>query len=824
MVPRRRRSLRSLVTSFTAGTFILFAVSVSGGGFVMYRTWRTAEEAASGGATAWVSAALARRARNMQEGAEARAFSGEAAAVVRDARSTAAQAQLVREERGFLERHRYERFLLFDHRRVMRFGWTASGRDTSSPDFPRALFDRMDADGAIGGYWSVGREIIRVGASPLRDKAGRRTSGYVVLTAPVSADFLASFNEGLTRPIHLSLVPLEGLAAATLASADSLVVLEPLDDILGRPAAVVRVAMDQRAENLRLRRGMAFVVIVLLVGALASWLAWYRGQRLLVTPLLQTVRDVEAMRDSASVRELSADLPIAEWDVLRSAFNDRVRALSEFQRRYRDVFDRAADALFLLEPGTGRVIDANPATTALTGLDAAAMIGQTLASDLVPDGPGQRVVRWRRPDGVSQTWGVAASTIAFDGGTWTLAAYRDLTGREVIAHAQKMEAVGSLAGGIAHDFNNLMGAVLTGVAAARTLVGVGHPALAALDGVAHAGTRAAELTRQLLSFSRHDPLRLEAVDIAHAIETVDSICRRTFEPRIVIDTFTAPDVPAVLGDAGEIEQALLNLCINARDAMPSGGSLRIEAKRLYFDNAQAHDAALPQAGTYVEISVVDTGAGMSDEVKARLFEPFFTTKEPGHGTGLGLPLVYGLTRQLGGAISVHSVEGQGTHVRLLFPALAERAEAIVTRPAATSVPPRQTPAHTDRPVILLVDDERALREMLRMVLELSGFTVLEAADGTRALAQFGVHRDRIRAILLDVQLPGPFSGVETLERIRSLDADVPVLLCTGFVREDDLARMHQLSVDDVLLKPVDINALLARLDTVCSAPRRLTTS
>jgi signal transduction histidine kinase/ActR/RegA family two-component response regulator len=511
-----------------------------------------------------------------------------------------------------------------------------------------------------------------------------------------------------------------------------------------------------------------------------------------------------------------------KWMLLRATLNETARTIHDWERRYRDVFDRAADALFVIERSTGRVLDANPATATLTGIAREEMIGQVLPDTLLPGGIGQRVVRWRRPDGMTQTWGVAAGEIVLDSGTATLAAYRDLTGREEMAHAQKMEAVGSLAGGIAHDFNNLLGAVLTGTIAARTLLPEGHPAHAALDGIEHAGTRAAELTKQLLRFSRHDPLRLAPVDLGQAIETVGRLCSRTFNRQIVVDAWAPSDLPAVLGDAGEIEQALLNLCINARDAMPAGGSLRIEARRELFDAHQARGAGVPQPGTYVVVAVADTGVGMSDEVKARLFEPFFTTKETGKGTGLGLSLVYGLMRQLGGAITVRSVVQRGTRVTLLFPALAEQPD----RPDTSAVTPtwsasqRRTPSSSvSRPLILVIDDERALREMLRLVLDVSGFEVVEAADGASGVACLSERGADVRAILLDVQLPGELSGPETLEHIRVLDPYVPVLLCTGFVREDELARMRMLKVDDVLLKPVDVNALLARLDAVSRAPR-----
>ena len=814
----RPRSLRSLLSRFTIGAFGLYAASVAVGGTAMYRTWAAWEARLADRSANWVTTALMNEALEVREGAEERAYSDEATEILRTPQSTAARLRLLNEEHDYLERRGFTALMLFDAAHTLRYAWTADGVPLPATSLPDGAFTRMDTDGGFGGYLRLGSALMRVGGARLRVPDGDPGQGYIVLGVPVTNAFLASLGERFSRSMRLTLGSASEYTPGRRTSGDSLVFRTSLNDIFGAPVASVRTAFDRSAARRNVRWGLALFAGLLVFGIGAASLVWAWGYRLWVQPLLNAMRVIESMRGAKALHELSTETPVAEWEVLRTAFNDTVRSLSEYQRRYRDVFDRAADALFLLEPGSGRVIDANPATAALTGVSAADIIGQTLPAELVPGEAGQRVVRWRRGDGVTQTWGVAASEIAFDGATWMLAAYRDLTGREAMAHAQRMEAVGSLAGGIAHDFNNLMGAVLTGVTAARTLVGATHPAVTALDGIEHAGTRAAELTRQLLNFSRHDPLRLEPVDVAQVVRTVGALCERTFDARIVVDAWAAADLPAVLGDPGEFEQALLNLCINARDARPPGGSLRLEAQRLFLDATQARTEGVPAAGTYVEVAVGDTGTGISDEVKSRLFEPFFTTKAPGHGTGLGLSLVYGLARQLGGAIAVQSVVGRGTRVRLLFPALAERPAASVARTAPTAPLALRDPAPGDaRPVILLVDDERALREMLRMVLDLSGFQVLEAADGTHALAQFGAHRAQIRAILLDVQLPGAVSGVETLERLRALDADVPVVLCTGFVRDDDLARMRAMSVEDVLLKPVDINALLVRLDTICGS-------
>ncbi|MBI2408011.1 MAG: response regulator [Gemmatimonadetes bacterium] len=830
MAPLRPQSLKTLLARVAALTFALVLISALVGWFVVIRAYRTEEAGISDRVSKWVRGTLEERALEARETVEGRGYSEAAVALTRPRASSEARLRFENEQVGVLQRRNFTVLLLFDSSRAPKFAWFRPGSTASVAALPaEQLLALTDSIGSVGGFVRWGTDVYRIGATPLHAPDGRRSGGYVVVGAPLDPQYLQVLLRSISLPLHLELDETLVDRSKQRVVGDSLLLLEPLHDVFGAPLVTARLAVDRRAQHLRFLVGLALIAVVFFGGTLVSWMFWRYGRRLLLDPLEQTVRDIDAMRDAREVTELSLGLGVSEWEVLRTAFNTTSRALREFQRRYRDVFDRAADPLFLLEPGSGRVVEANPATMELTGVPADEIIGQTLPAELAPTGVGHRVFRYRRPDGVSLTWELASSEVAFEGGTWTLAAYHDLTGREAMAHSQKMEAVGMLAGGIAHDFNNLLGAVLTGATAARVLVGPDHQAGAALDGIEHAGMRAAELTRQLLRFSRHDPLRLSPVDMGRAVEAVRSICARTFDRSITIDVAAEPEVPAVLGDAGEIEQSLLNLCINARDAMPGGGHLQIELGQRVLDADQARHAGVPAAGTFVTLAVQDDGTGMTDEVKARFFEPFFTTKEPGKGTGLGMPIVYGLARQLGGAVSVQSTLGTGTRIELLLPALADRDARRVTPPQSTrGVAEVVRAAASDpsaghgRPLVLLVDDERTLREMLRMVLNLSGYDVVEAADGHQALELFAEHRTDVRAVLLDVQLPGGMSGVDTLERIRALDAAIPVVLCTGFARDEEMARLRRLAVDDVLLKPLDLQLLLERLRTLTrsGSPRR----
>jgi signal transduction histidine kinase/ActR/RegA family two-component response regulator len=819
----RPRSLKTLLDRVSILAFVLLAGSVLAGALVVRDTFRSLEESLAERVAVWVRSTFAERSRDARSTAEGRAYSEAAIALALRPTEAEARRRFDVEHVAVVERRDYSLLVIYDRSGREVFRWTRAGVAPPPSTLTPALIQRMDDSASFGGYLRWGSGIYRLGGAQLRASRGAVPLGYAVVGAPADTAYLTRLLSSIALPMRMSLEPPQSPTPARRLAGDSMVIFVPLQDVLGAPLATVRAPVDRQAEQRRFTLGLVLLALVLAGGALTSWTVWFYGRRLLLDPLAQTVRDVEAMRDSRQVQELSLDLPIEEWEVLRAAFNDTVRALEEFQRRYRDVFDQNPDPLFLIARDTLQVIDANPATAMLTGMPASEMLGRVLPAALLPGSARQQVVRWRRPDGASLTWSVSLRDIALPGAAWTLASYRDLTGREALAHTQKMEAVGLLAGGIAHDFNNLLGAVLTGITAARALTAAGHPAHAALDGIEHAGTRAAELTRQLLSFSRHDPLRVAPVEIGRAAETVRAICARTFHRQIAIEVKADADVPPVLGDAGEIEQALLNLCINARDAMPSGGTLEIAVRRRVIGVGEMSEAGVLTAGTYVELVVSDTGTGMTEDVKSRIFEPFFTTKEPGKGTGLGLPIAYGLVRQLGGAISVQSQLGEGTRVQLLLPALAERDRRPVTPPrpflAATDfsrdATRRRPAANGDRPTVLLVDDETTLREMLRIVLDLSGYTVVEAADGSQALDLYEAHRARVCVVLLDVQLPGTVSGVETLERLRARDAALPVLLCTGFVREDEMARLRMLGVHDVLLKPLDLRALIDQLDAIC---------
>jgi CheY-like chemotaxis protein len=329
-----------------------------------------------------------------------------------------------------------------------------------------------------------------------------------------------------------------------------------------------------------------------------------------------------------------------------------------------------------------------------------------------------------------------------------------------LARAQKLESVGRLAGGIAHDFNNLLTGILANLSSARTRV-TDPTAAESLTEAERAVDRAAELVRGLLAYSRRAPFRPVAVDVVATVRSVVRLLRPTLEPRIQIVVDAPPSVPAAWADPGQVEQALVNLALNARDAMPQGGSLRFGL-----------DEVVSDAGRFVRIVVDDTGVGMTSEVRARVFEPFFTTKGVEKGSGLGLAVVDGIVRQHGGWIEVESEPGKGSRFVVYLPRSPE--PIVVEAPRAPEVPK----GGAER--ILIVDDERAIRNTARTGLQLFGYRVEVAADGLEALE--ALKKERFDLVVLDLTMPG-MSGREAFQRMRALVPGMPVIVSSGYALE-----------------------------------------
>ena len=399
--------------------------------------------------------------------------------------------------------------------------------------------------------------------------------------------------------------------------------------------------------------------------------------------------------------------------------------------------------------------------------------------------------------------------------TRMIGAMMDITQRkqleDELRQAQKMEAVGRLAGGVAHDFNNLLTVITGRTHLLLAKLKADDPSRRSVELIQKTADRAAGLTRQLLAFSRKQVLQRKILDLNTTVAEMSTMLRRLIGEDVDLLLTLGPRAGCVNADPGQLEQVLLNLAVNARDAMPQGGTLGVETDLVHLEAAPpGRPDALPP-GPYTVLRVVDTGTGMDEATQARIFEPFFTTKERGKGTGLGLSMVHGVVRQHGGAIHVRSVVGGGTTFEILLPQVEAPADAAGddeggARPA------------TGHETVLLVEDEDDVRALAREVLQRQGYTVVEAPDGAQALALFEQDGARIDFILTDVVMPR-MSGRELVDRVRASRPSMPVLYMSGYT-EDAILRHGVRDASMLLLsKPFAPAELIGKVREVLDRPR-----
>jgi len=392
-----------------------------------------------------------------------------------------------------------------------------------------------------------------------------------------------------------------------------------------------------------------------------------------------------------------------------------------------------------------------------------------------------------RPDGTRRTvLEMADAEFDADGAlAGTAVTLQDVTERRQLErqliHFQKMEAVGQLTGGVAHDFNNLLAVIMGNAEVLRTQIGDDNKPILA---VIRAATRGAELVQRLLAFSRRQPLRPQVLDLDTLVHGMSDMLHRTLGENIKVQTPTTPDLWRALTDPAQLENALLNLAINARDAMPGGGTLVIETANCSLDNSYAINNPNLIPGDYVMLAVSDSGTGMSPRVREHAFEPFFTTKEVGKGTGLGLSMVYGFAGQSGGHVSIYSEEGKGTTVKLYLP--RSNVEAL----------PASTPKATENPMaagetVLVVDDDSEVRRLAVALLEDLGYKVQQAPNGKAALSILEA-ATQIDLLLADMMLPGGMTGPDLALQAKQREPDLAVLFMSGFAEQ----ALHQTELID----------------------------
>lgn len=503
-------------------------------------------------------------------------------------------------------------------------------------------------------------------------------------------------------------------------------------------------------------------------------------------------------------------------------------ALVEREARYRTLVELASDGIFVSGPD-GELQEANTTGCAMLGWDEGIPNGVTMAQlgiDPLAGNtiePGDSAVLTRelvRHDGSTLDVEISARRHP-DGRLHSIV--RDVSERrraqaertrleEQLRHAQKLESIGRLAGGVAHDFNNLLTVILANCGFLLSELASDDPCWGYAQLISEAGDRAAALTRQLLAFSRKQAAQPRLLDLGEVVVNAERMLRRVVGEDVALSVRTGPHAGLVLLDPGQIEQVLLNLVVNARDAMPQGGMLELGVDAVTLSGTEFTMPTVPAPGRHLALRVSDSGEGMDTEVLQRIFEPFFTTKDAGKGTGLGLATVYGIVTQAGGCLSVQSAPRQGTAFTLYFPLVQDISRPEPAPPELPACRPGTVRASTSH-TILLAEDDANVACVARQALSSAGYELLVARGGLQALQIFARNRDRITLLLTDVVMPA-MSGPELATELLLRSGSLRVLFISGYADESLDSRARLPNGTHLLRKPFSADRLVAAVQQV----------
>jgi PAS domain S-box-containing protein len=502
------------------------------------------------------------------------------------------------------------------------------------------------------------------------------------------------------------------------------------------------------------------------------------------------------------------------------------QALRRSEARYRSLVQSSVYGIYRssLE---GRFLDVNPALITMLGYASAEEVLLLDPEKDVFEHPEEQTrlieefrhagrmdgleVKWKRKDGSAITVRISGRAVssADEPADVLEAIAEDVTERRVLEdqfrQAQKMEAVGRLAGGVAHDFNNLLMVISGYTEVILAKLDVEHPLHEKGRAIQQAADRATTLTRQLLAFSRKQILELKVVDVNAIVEDMERLLRPLIGETVELTASLASEAGHTRADAGQLEQVLMNLVVNAKDAMPQGGKLMIHTQNVIIDENHHRGQTFIRPGRYVTLSVSDTGMGMDKETQSRIFEPFFTTKEKGKGTGLGLSTVYGIVKQSGGYVMVQSEKGHGTTFNIYLP----RVEATVDIHAT----PMPRAAQGGSETVLLVEDEESVRQLVRETLLAKGYRVVEAENGEAGLAAAAKHEGKIDLVITDVVMPG-IGGRELVQQLALARPETKVLYLSGYTEDAVVSEGTIESGTAFLQKPFTLQSLSRKVREV----------
>jgi signal transduction histidine kinase/sensor domain CHASE-containing protein/CheY-like chemotaxis protein len=609
-------------------------------------------------------------------------------------------------------------------------------------------------------------------------------------------------------------------------ASDSLAAYQALHDIYGNPVAILRVLLPRKIYRQGQTSSLQFLLLLIAAGLVFGAVTMYLLERFVIS----RVADLSGSITAIGARgDLGTRLEISGHDELANLGLTINSMLSDLERVQIERHQERARLAVMVEKMPAVLWTSNTIleiTSAMgAGLDALGLrerepIGLPLLDFFFTQDPNYPPIAAHRK-------ALAGESVAFET-TWkdrrfeshvqplrdgegtiqgVIGVALDITERERLTdqlrQSQKMQAVGELAGGVAHDFNNLLMVVKGHAQLLMDRIPDGSPLRPSVQQVEKAADRAATLTRQLLAFSRKQVLQPKVLDLNEAVAGMIRMFSRVIGENIDMAFLPGGDLARVKADPGQIEQVLLNLVVNARDAMPSGGRLTIETSNVVLDRSYAATHASVEPGSYVMMSVTDTGCGIDENTQSRIFEPFFTTKGPGKGTGLGLATVYGVVKQSGGYIWVYSEVNRGTTFKIYLP----QVNAEVEKPS-TEIENRRQQRGTE--TILFVEDEQSVRELVKDFLGAAGYHVLEAPDGVQALRVAAGHPGPIHILITDVVMPH-LSGPELAAKLGSERKDLKVLFISGYT--DDTVFRHGVLEGDVafLQKPFNLKALAQKV-------------